>query len=79
MKRERKEWTKQQDRLHVWQQNKNPTCKLQIGGTKINQVKQFKYIGCLLKADVKFDSEIRKHFGIVKDIFKKLTKILETM
>lgn len=53
----------------------NSTCKLQIVDTKIKVV-QFKYMIIFLTEDRKFDNEIGRRIGIVKDDFQMLSNIL---
>lgn len=42
-------------------------CNLQIGDTKFRQVKKIQYLGCILKEDKNFNTEIRRE----RDKFKQ--------
>ena len=44
-------------------------------GEIIKQVNKFKYLGCLITSDGKWDIEIKRRIGIAKDCFKKMNPI----
>ena len=54
-----------------------PQFILHIGNNGIQQVQKFNYLGSIIKADGKCDSEIKRRKGMAKDAFQKLGKILK--
>lgn len=53
----------------------NLRCKLQHEDVKIKQEEKCSYLGSALTDGLNCDTEIRRYIGIMKDDFKKLSKI----
>lgn len=49
---------------------------LTIEGKRIEEVKQFRYLGCLISSDCKCEKEIRTRIAMAKETFRKNYKIL---
>ena len=47
-----------------------------MNGQAIRQVKQFSYLGSILKSDGRCDTEIKRRIGVAKKAFKDLANIL---
>jgi hypothetical protein len=60
----------------ITEQNTTKLCRLSIGDTTIKQVQKFDYLGSIITEDGKFDKDIRRHIGMAKEPFEKLSNIM---
>jgi hypothetical protein len=52
------------------------TCKIEVEETTLTQVKSFKYLGTILTADGKSNTEVKGRVAQAKAAFNKIKKIL---
>lgn len=56
----------------------NPGCNITVNGEMLIQVQSFSYLGSMVSADGRSDTEIKRRIGIAKTTYKKLEKVLNS-